>query len=63
VLGIGGGVGFGPYIPDTLALFTSAADVDFLFEPQFGHIDHFMNPHHERYVERPILRWLRGQTP
>jgi len=63
VLGIGGGGGFGPYIPDSLALFTAAADVDFLFEPEFGHVDHFMNPDHERYVERPILRWLRGQTP
>lgn len=63
VLGIGGGGGFGPYIPDNLALFTSATDVDFLFEPAFGHIDHFMTPDHQRYVERPILRWLRGQAP
>jgi len=63
VLGIGGGGGFGPYIPDNLALFTSAADVDFLFEPGFGHIDHFMTPEHQQYVERPILRWLRGQEP
>ena len=63
VLGIGGGGGFGPYIPDNLALFTSAADVDFLLEPDFGHIDHFMTPDHQRYVERPILRWLRRQEP
>ena len=63
VLGIGGGGGFGPFIPDNLALFTSAADVDFLLEPDFGHIDHFMTPAHQRYVERPIWRWLRGLDP
>jgi len=63
VLGIGGGGGFGPYIPDSLALFTSASRVDFLFEPDFGHIDHFMTPAHQSYVERPILRWLRGESP
>jgi hypothetical protein len=45
------------------ALLTAASDVDFLFEPAFGHIDHFMTPDHQRYVERPILRWLRGDSP
>jgi hypothetical protein len=63
VLGIGGGGGFGPFIPDNLALFTAAADVDFLLEPAFGHIDHFMTPAHQQYVERPILRWLRAGQP
>ena len=63
VLGIGGGGGFGPIIPDNLALFTSAAEVDFLLEPAFGHIDHFMAPDHARYVERPIRRWLEGLEP
>lgn len=63
VLGIGGGGGFGPILPDNLALFTSAADVEFLFEPTFGHVDHFMTPDHARYVERPIRRWMEGMTP
>lgn len=63
VLGIGGGGGFGPYMPDTLALFTAASGVDFLLEPAFGHIDHFMTPAHQRFVERPILRWLRRGSP
>lgn len=63
VLAIGGGGGFGPYLPDALALFTAAADTQLLLEPSFGHVDHFMTPDHQRYVERPILRWLRGQAP
>jgi hypothetical protein len=62
VLGIGGGGGFGPYIPDNLALFTGASRVDFLLEPAFGHVDHFMTLDHRRYVERPVLRWLRGES-
>jgi hypothetical protein len=60
VLGIGGGGGFGPYMPDNLALLTGAADVEFQFEPAFGHIDHFMTPDHRDFLERPILDWLRG---
>jgi hypothetical protein len=63
VLAIVGGGGFGAILADNLALFTSAASVDFLLEPDFGHIDHFMTPEHQQYVERPILRWIRGQTP
>lgn len=63
VLAIGGGGGFGTILADNLALFTSASSVDLLLEPDFGHIDHFMTPEHQRYVERPILRWIRGQTP
>lgn len=59
VLGIGGGGGFGPYMPDNLALFTGAADVEFQLEPAFGHIDHFMTPDHRDFLERPILEWLR----
>ena len=59
MLGIGGGGGFGPYMPDNLALLTGAADVEFLFEPAFGHIDHFMTPDHRDFLERPILEWLQ----
>jgi hypothetical protein len=58
VLGIGGGGGFGPYMPDNLALLT-AADVEFQLEQDFGHIDHFMTPNHRDFLERPILEWLR----
>lgn len=56
VLAIGGGRGFGPFLPDQLERFTSA-DVTFLLEPEFGHIDHFMTPHHRTYVEHPIREW------
>ena len=56
VLAIGGGRGFGPFLPDQLARFTSA-EVTFLLEPDFGHIDHFMTPDHRTYVERPIREW------
>lgn len=56
VLAIGGGRGFGAYLPGQLARFTQA-DVTFLLEPDFGHIDHFMTADHRRYVEQPIFEW------
>lgn len=60
VLAIGGGLGFGPHLPDVLGLLTGAAETELLLEPELGHIDHFMAPDHQRLVERPILRWLRA---
>ncbi|HEV8582232.1 MAG TPA: hypothetical protein VGX68_24440 [Thermoanaerobaculia bacterium] len=59
VLAIGGGRGFGPYMPDTLAL-VGSADQTFLLEPDFGHIDHFMTARHRELVERPIFDWATG---
>ncbi|HEV2851299.1 MAG TPA: alpha/beta hydrolase [Thermoanaerobaculia bacterium] len=56
VLAIGGGRGFGPYMGDQLAQ-TGSSDVTFLFEPTFGHIDHFMTARHRDFVERPIEEW------
>ncbi|HEX5760507.1 MAG TPA: hypothetical protein VF121_15075 [Thermoanaerobaculia bacterium] len=58
VLAIGGGRGFGPFMPDQLAMLGST-DVTFLLEPEFGHIDHFMTPRHRDFVELPILEWAR----
>lgn len=58
VLAIGGGHGFGAFMPYQLSLFGSD-DVTFLLEPDFGHIDHFMTEDHRSYVERPIFDWLR----
>jgi hypothetical protein len=59
VLAIGGGLGFGPYMGDTLDLLGSD-DVTFLLTPGFGHIDHFMTPNHRDYVERPLVDWLQA---
>lgn len=56
VLAIGGGRGFGPYMPDQIALF-GTADKLFLLEPDFGHIDHFMTERRRDFVERPIFEW------
>ncbi|HSG38093.1 MAG TPA: hypothetical protein VLE27_00525, partial [Thermoanaerobaculia bacterium] len=56
VLAIGGGRGFGPYMPGHLALLGST-DQTFLLEPEFGHIDHFMTPKHRDFVEKPIYDW------
>lgn len=58
VLAIGGGHGFGPYLDDQTAMF-GTADVTFLLEPDFGHIDHFMTPKHREFAERPIWEWAR----
>jgi pimeloyl-ACP methyl ester carboxylesterase len=62
VIAIGGGHGFGPYLPDQLAELGST-DVTFLLEEDFGHIDHFMTPRHRQVVELPILRWLQHLAP
>jgi len=56
VLAIGGGHAFGPFMADNLALLGST-DQTFLLQPGFGHIDHFMSPHHRDFVERPIFQW------
>ncbi len=56
VLAIGGGRGFGPYFGDQLAQIGST-DKTFLFQPAFGHIDHFMSANHRDFVERPIFDW------
>ncbi|HEY0512766.1 MAG TPA: hypothetical protein VGH73_12725 [Thermoanaerobaculia bacterium] len=56
VLALGAGRGFGPYMGDQLALIGST-DKTFLFQPTFGHIDHFMSAHHRDFVEEPILEW------
>ncbi len=59
VLMIGGGKAFGGYMQDQFDAFTGTSDKTLLLEPDFGHVDHFMSPFHRRFVERPILRWLR----
>ncbi len=59
VLMIGGGQAFGAYMQDQLDAFSGASDRELLLEPDFGHVDHFFSPQHRRFVERPILRWLR----
>jgi pimeloyl-ACP methyl ester carboxylesterase len=56
VLAIGAGRGFGPYMADQLAQIGST-DKTFQFQPNFGHIDHFMTPRHREYVEEPIFQW------
>lgn len=58
VLAIGGGRGFGPYMDDQLAL-VGSTDKTLLLEPDFGHIDHFMTPHHRDFVERPVYEWAK----
>lgn len=58
VLAIGGGHGFGPFLADQAAML-GTSDVTVLIEPDFGHIDHFMTPHHRQFVERPIWEWAR----
>ena len=58
VLAIGGGRGFGPFMPDQIAL-VGSTDKTLLLEPGFGHIDHFMTERHRDLVEKPILEWAK----
>jgi pimeloyl-ACP methyl ester carboxylesterase len=59
VLMIGGGRSVGAYMQDQFDAFTAASSKTLLIEPEFGHVDHYMSPEHEKYVERPILDWLK----
>ncbi len=59
VLMIGGGQGFGAFMDDQLDAFTGTGDKELQLEPDFGHVDHFFTRQHRRFVERPILNWLR----
>jgi len=63
ILAIGGGRGFGAYMDDNLALFSSAY-VDFILTDAFGHVDHIFlpTPFHRLFVELPILRWLHRKV-
>jgi pimeloyl-ACP methyl ester carboxylesterase len=56
-----GGHGVGPAMLDTLALMTRA-DVELHYEPDFGHMDHFLAVNHRELTEEPILRWLEGRV-
>ena len=60
VLMIGGGLAFGGYMQDQFDAFTGTSDKTLLVEPDFGHVDHFMSPSHQQFVEQPILDWLAG---
>ena len=57
ILGIGGELGFGPYLEDTANL-TGSTDITILIEPGFGHIDHLISADHRQYVEEPIHQWI-----
>lgn len=59
VLIIGGTRGFGAFMQDQLTLFGSS-DTAFLLKADFGHKDHFMTVKHRKFVELPMLRWIRG---
>lgn len=59
VLMIGGGKAFGGFMQDQLDAFTGASDRQLLLEPEMGHVDAVFHPRHRKFIERPILRWLR----
>ncbi len=57
IMAIRSGRGFGAYMGDNLALFSSASIHQYQVEP-FGHVDHFFSPFHKFYLELPIHAWL-----
>lgn len=59
VLMMAGGHGFGPGMLDTAELMTGAT-VTMLYEPGYGHMDHFFNEARREVLEQPILEWLDG---
>lgn len=57
ILGIGGDLGFGPYMLDNLSQ-TDSNDITLLLEPGFGHVDQLLSENHRMLVARPLFRWI-----
>lgn len=56
---LGGGVGFGPLLEDTVTLLGST-DVTWNLVPEFGHADHWFAPFHRSVLETDLASWLRS---
>jgi hypothetical protein len=55
------GHALGPYIADTLSRLGST-DRNIIFNAEYGHSDLHSIKDHERYLERPMLRWLDSKV-
>jgi pimeloyl-ACP methyl ester carboxylesterase len=58
------GHGYGPYMDDTLSLFTSASSVFELSVPsgaQYGHFDFLTSAGIDDLIAKPMFQWLVGQ--
>jgi len=62
VLAIGVSNGWGPNLDDQLGMMGSL-DTTLRMKNGFGHVDLFWHPLHRRFLERPILSWLRERWP
>ncbi|HEX6732374.1 MAG TPA: hypothetical protein VF074_20320 [Pyrinomonadaceae bacterium] len=59
VLMFAAGHGFGTAMLDTAQLMTSA-DVTIKFKEEYGHVDFMFSTEHDREVEQPIMKWIKG---
>lgn len=59
VLMFAAGHGFGTAMLDTAQLMTSA-DVTIKFKEEYGHVDFMFSTEHERELEQPIMKWIKG---
>ena len=57
VFAIKQGLGFGPYMQETIDLMRSR-NVRIQDNPAFGHLDAYLTAEHSTYAEGPILNWL-----
>lgn len=62
VLMLESGRGFGPYMGDQVDLMgTAPGDVEVHLEPDYGHVDLYMDPNHRDLVEDVIIAWIENE--
>lgn len=59
ILMFAAGHGFGTAMLDTAQLMTSA-DVTIKYKEEYGHVDFMFSTEHEKEVEQPIMKWIKG---
>jgi pimeloyl-ACP methyl ester carboxylesterase len=61
ILAIEAGLGFGPYMQETLDA-TSSTKVRIAADPAFGHLDAYLTADYQKYTTDRILDWLKSDV-
>lgn len=61
ILAIKAGLGFGPYMQDTIDL-TGSTKVRIAADHAFGHLDAYLTANYEKYTTDRILDWLKSDV-
>lgn len=60
IFAIKGRQAYGPYMDDTLNLFTGASSLLVQSNTDYGHVDAYMSSNHNTLLDQPILNWLNS---